>query len=111
MFGLVLVALPHALAPHWSAGSRPGRHLDLSSNTNTLWLLHHKLSVDFIDLAMNQLVNYLISKALWVSAEPPSSPQCIQVSLNHWAHVLAPDGRKHTGHARQPHTPAEEKAT
>ncbi len=38
-----------------------------SSNTNTL--SHHKPSAGFIDLAMNQLVNYLISKALWVSAE------------------------------------------
>lgn len=89
MFALVLVAVPRALAPHPTVGARPAHHLESkhSPQTNALQLSHRKLSVDFIDLAKNQLVNYLISKALWVSAELPPSLQCSQVSLNHCTHM------------------------
>lgn len=93
----------HTLAPRWAAGSRPGRHiwnpgLVLQMQTH-FGLRNHKLSVDFIDLAVNQLVNYLISKALWVTAEPPSSLQCVQVSLNH----MGTHAGTRCAHARQIH--------
>lgn len=80
---LISAAVPQTLAPWLGCCVTSWASLGLrasSSNTNTLWLLNHKLSVDFIDLAVNQLVNYLISEALWVSAELPSSLQCCQAS-------------------------------
>lgn len=92
---LLIGLLPHVLH---------GRHLDLEPRPQTQthfgsWIINYLY--DFIDLALNQLVNYLISKALWVSAQLPSSLQCCQVSLNHCAHMLAP---RVCVCAEQPHT-------
>lgn len=81
MFALLLVADPRASAPCpdcWCTSCASFGMQAQPTNPNTLWRSHHKLSVDFIGLAKNQLVNYLISKALWVSAELPPVPAVFQ---------------------------------
>lgn len=102
MFALVSAPLSHAwlwLPPPdwsdgccWSASRTPFVIQPQSLKTQTHFSSHVvKLPADFIDLAVNQLVNYLISKALWVSAELPPSLRRSQVSLNH-----QPSSRTHT---------------
>lgn len=76
MFAYIAATIPCAFVHIGAGGDAPGSDVRLifspppSPQTQT-HLRSHTINhlQPFIDLAMNQLVNYLISKALWVSAE------------------------------------------